>query len=125
MNYVDSIRKVMDVSMLRTHVISDNITNFNTPSYKAKKVDDGNLFQLEMSNDMKMTNKKHMSINTSGSNDSTVYTRTDTKERYDGNNVDLNVEMMELTKANGTYGKAIEAINREFALRKLALGSQG
>lgn len=124
MNYVDSIRKVMDVSMLRTHVISDNITNFNTPSYKAKKVDGGNVFQLGVDGDWKMTNRKHMSLNSSASNEPTVDMRTDTKERFDGNNVDMNVEMMELTKANGAYGKAVEAINREFALRKLALGSQ-
>lgn len=123
MDYIGLMAKSLDVSKLKTSVIADNITNFNTPMYKAKQVDDNAVFSLSSFAPMKKTNSKHMDGGSQMLGEASVFTRTDTKERPDGNNVDMNTEMVNLVKANSTYQKAVEAVNREFAIRKMSIGS--
>lgn len=119
--YVDFIEKTMDVSALRRKVNGDNIANYNTPGFKASKVKFEEMFEKQKENSMITTNEKHMVIG-SLQNDVQMVKDTTTKERYDGNNVDLNAEMVEMIKNNYRFNMSVQAINKEFSLNKTAIG---
>lgn len=120
-NYVDFLEKSMDVSSLKRSVGADNIANINTPGFKAGSVD----FDLMLDEQVlspKKTNEKHLDINSGQGEDPRINRRSSTKERYDENNVDLNKEMTDMIKNNYNYSLSVQAINKEFALNKTALG---
>lgn len=120
-DYMQFIQKNMDVAAYKRNVISDNVANYNTPGFKAEKVSFDQMFAERSGLSMKGTDGKHLSGSTNPT-EPTVYQDTATSERLDGNNVDLNVEMIDTIKNNSYYTKAVQAINKEFYLQKTAIG---
>jgi flagellar basal-body rod protein FlgB len=120
-SYIDFIEKNMDISALKRNVTSDNIANFNTPNFKANKVSFDHVFETRQSSSIKTTDDKHI-FGVTNQGKPIVYQDVGTKERVDGNNVDLNLEMIEMIKNNSTYSKAVQAMNKELLLNKMAIG---
>lgn len=119
--YINFIEKNMDVAAVTRNVIADNIANYNTPDFKATKVSFDHLFEKSGDLSLKQSATKH--FNRLGASTSPMlYQDTETKERVDGNNVDLNVEMIDMIKNNSYYNKAVQAVNKEFFLMKTAIG---
>lgn len=119
--YMDFIEKNMDVATLKRNVISDNIANYNTPDFKASKVSFDHLFEKNGNLSLKQSKSSHLNgFHEAGT--PVLYQDTETKERVDGNNVDLNVEMIDMIKNNSYYNKSVQAINKEFFLMKTAIG---
>lgn len=121
-DYVNFLEKNMDVAALKRNVIADNISNYNTPEFKATKVSFEHMFEASKGLSLKQSATKHLSDSTNGDTP-TLYQDTKTQEREDGNNVDLNVEMIDMIKNNGYQKKAVQAINKEFYLMKTAIGN--
>lgn len=119
-NYVNFLEQTMDYSALKRKTNADNISNINTPNFKATKVAFDNLFEKEMQVKPITSREKH--INNGNDSGVSLYKDTSTKERYDGNNVDLNQEMVEMIKNNYSFSLSVQAINKEFVLNKSALG---
>lgn len=125
--YINFIQNAMNYASLNKNVISDNIANYNTPNYKSKSLEGRPVFELNLgneqkSNKLKITHPRHISSNEGFSSPETV-TKMGTKERFDGNSVDMNIEMMDLMKNNSLFKYSVEAINKEMMLHKIALGS--
>ena len=120
-NYLDFLQKDMNVSTLKRNVIADNITNYNTPNFKANKVDFSQMFNSDLAFDLKATNNKHITMSQMNS-EPTVYKDITTKAREDGNNVDLDSEMVDMLKNNNNYSEAVQAMNKEFFLMRTAMG---
>ena len=87
----------------RQKVISSNIANINTPGYKTKEL----VFEDELNNSitnnslqLKATNSKHMTnINSSLANSNPKLMEVDNlEEQNDGNNVNLDTQMGEMSK---------------------------
>lgn len=120
-NYTNFIEKSMDASAQKRKIISDNIANYNTPNFKASKVEFENMLNEGSNFDLTKTKNKHLSMNdTEG--EIKVIKDLKSKERTDGNNVDLNIEMMEMIKNNYAFNLNVQAINKEFGLIKMAIG---
>lgn len=119
MSYVNSLKSVMDFSVAKREAISNNIANLNTPNFKTKDVSFVSPFEKRM--EIFKTNKKHLDFN-SNEKGFVVNERTGTAVRTDGNNVDLNKEMVELMKNNSTFSLAIEALNKHSSMRSSARG---
>jgi len=119
--YMDFLQKNLDVNELKRNVSSNNIANYNTPNFKASQVNTDQLFSDEFGDKLKQTSTKHLS-SFSSQEDAQVVTNTTSKQRSDGNNVDLTSEMIEMMKSNSHYTKAIQAINKEFLMIRTALG---
>lgn len=119
--YVNFLEKNMDVTSLKRNVISNNISNYNTPGFKASKVNFEHIFNNQNGISLKTTNANHI-VGSITKNQPNIVQDLMTKERFDGNNVDLNVEMMDMLKNNSHHTKAVQAINKEFMLNRLALG---
>lgn len=120
--YMDYIESTMDLTTVKRNTISDNIANYNTPEYKAKKVDESTMFQDTLNGVLKGTNSKHITTNALMTSQPTIYEDSETSEREDGNNVDLTVEMMDLIETQSQQSKAVQAFNYEIGLIRTAIG---
>jgi len=121
-DYVNFLEKTMDVSVLKRNVNADNISNVNTPNFKATTVNFDRLFDEKGYLQTKTTNDKHIEMTFANNSDVKLEKDTTTKAGADGNNVDLNQEMVSMVKNNYVFGMGVQAINKEFTLEKTALG---
>ncbi|MDF2902698.1 MAG: flagellar basal body protein [Bacillus sp. (in: firmicutes)] len=115
--------RALDASSLRQKSISNNIANVDTPNFQPTKVSFEDLLQQEVSNTFvgKRTNGKHIAIGGSGDipspklvNESSIFT-------YNGNGVDLDYEMSEMSKNTLWYQSLTYGVNEEFNLLKTSI----
>ncbi len=108
--------KALNASWKRNEVLANNIANVNTPDYKRSDVN----FQEILQNSLEekgikgaKTHQNHMDIGTKDLENITheVHTSEGYSTRRDGNNVDMDVEMAEVTKNNIYY----EAVSRQLS----------
>lgn len=94
----------MDAIWMKMRAHTDNIANYSTPNYKAKKVDFQEVFES-------------VSENQSGKIvlRATVSTDEDTEARVDGNNVNMEYEQLELWKTQAQYVALTQKINSDYA----------
>jgi flagellar basal-body rod protein FlgB len=120
--YLDMIQKQMEVSTLKRNVNADNITNYNTPNFKAGVVKFDQLLDKEASLSLKETNNKHIPLGGEKSNEPIITKDVTTEARQDGNNVDLTQEMVETIRNNYLFNLTVQASNHEFTLNRIAIG---
>lgn len=128
-NNVNLLSKSLDAYSIRQSAINNNISNSNTPNYKRKDVEFGTILK-KMTNenvmDVKTTDPKHI-----GNNDKEmdlnpkITIDKNTKSRLDGNNVDIDVEMAELSKNYIKYNVASQQITSAFKRYKNAISGGG
>lgn len=113
------IKNSMDASMMRHAALSNNISNVNTPGYKKQEVK----FEEELSRAMdqnaftgRRTHPLHVQIG-GGTAAESVTPRTitigQTSMRNDGNNVDIDEEMANLSKNTINYRALTTALEGE------------
>ena len=105
----------------RQKVISSNIANINTPGYETKEL----VFEDELNNSitnnslhLKATNSKHMTnINSSLANSNPKLMEVDNlEEQNDGNNVNLDTQMGEMSKNKILFDAIQSSIKRDSKL---------
>ncbi|MCW2726131.1 MAG: flagellar basal-body rod protein FlgB [Frankiales bacterium] len=98
---------------LRQRTIADNIANIQTPGFLAGRVNFEDSLRGAMA---------------TGADPSAVQTsvqRSLEPTQLNGNNVNLDQEMLSSTKTNLEYQLAVEAVNAKFQRLRIALGGQG
>ena len=105
----------------RQKVISSNIANINTPGYKTKEL----VFEDELNNSinnnslqMKATNSRHMSnVNSSTANSNPKLMEVENlEEQNDGNNVNIDTQMGEMSKNKVLFDAIQSSIKRDSKL---------
>lgn len=106
-------------------VISSNIANINTPNYKTKDL----IFEDELKSfnstlELKQTNSKHISLasNLSTSNPKLVELKG-LEEQNDGNNVNLDTQMSEMSKNKILFDAIQSSIKRDSRLFRSVIES--
>ena len=106
-------------------VISSNIANINTPNYKTKDL----IFEDELKSfnntlELKQTNLKHISLasNLSTSNPKLVELKG-LEEQNDGNNVNLDTQMSEMSKNKILFDAIQSSIKRDSRLFRSVIES--
>jgi len=118
-DYLNVLKTAMDISASNRKIIANNISNYNNPDFKATEVNFESFFQQDSSLQGINDNPKHIAIN---ANNDAVNTETSTKERFDGNNVDLTEEMVNMIKNNYRFNNAVSAYNKEMSMIRSSLG---
>lgn len=118
-NTYNLIKNSMDVSVLRQKVISHNIANVNTKGYKKFDVV---LDKTMKGNDanLNVTNEKHITANGS-SNDIKIVKDESSSMRKDGNNVDIDSEMMSLASNSMMYNALVSELNNRFSMTRYVI----
>ncbi|KXG77604.1 Flagellar basal body rod protein FlgB [Fervidicola ferrireducens] len=121
------LKKYMDAKWLRHEVLSNNIANVDTPNFKRSDV----VFEDLLKNYLKengsklplsTTNEKHIQ-NTWSMIDikPKIIVQNDRTLRNDGNNVDIDKEMVELAENALSYNIIAEQVQRQFSLLRSAI----
>jgi flagellar basal-body rod protein FlgB len=116
-------QKSLDYLWEKQRVISENIANNDTPGYKAKEIS----FEEELNSKLsRFRNSSNPNANDIRDAILDSKIRIDVSEeesnRLDGNNVNLDVEQVELSRAQLQYQYQIFQINDQFSRIKSSMG---
>ena len=116
------LQKGLDAAWKRQEVIANNVANVNTPDFKASRVEFEEHFKAALEAEAggfknKKTRAKHIDFGQDlDMLGYSVVKQTNTTERMDGNNVDIDYEMAELAKNSLYYNtlsrKTTQELNR-------------
>ena len=119
-NYVNVLGKVADASWTRNDILANNIANADTPGFERKDVQ----FETYLKNAVAGTDSLNETVANIDLNELNCTTYTDQANlsyRYDGNNVDINTENVELAKNQLKYYTLMNSMSQEFSRLKSAL----
>lgn len=117
------IERALDVSHLRGKVISENLANSETPGYKAGKVDFKKAMidaESGLNLQMKRSNPGHLKPLGASLNGVKV-DESKRPSRADGNNVDQELEIVNMSENTILYNSAAEMLTRKFKLIEFAI----
>jgi len=103
----------------RQKVISSNIANIDTPNYKTKELKfQDNLTKAQQEQNLKLSLTHNMHIRLEDDfkkNDFSVYEVRGLVEQNDGNNVNLDTQMSEMSKNSVLFGAVQSSIKKDSA----------
>ena len=120
------LERSLDAASLRNKVVSNNIANIDTPGFKRSDVSFEQTLQEVLSGQSlsgRTTDPRHIAIGniSVGSVQPTTYTDRSTSLRLDGNNVDVDSEMVRLVTNQIQFHALTTQINHQFGLLKYAI----
>lgn len=115
--------RALDASSLRQRAISNNIANVDTPNYQPTQVSFENMLQQEINGTFtgNRTNEKHIAIGSSSNIPTPELINENIVMGNNGNGVDLDHEMTEMSKNSLWYQSLAYGINEEFNLLKTSI----
>lgn len=117
--------KALDASWLRNNVITNNLSNVDTPNFKASTVEFESVLKNALQNDatsMKRTNEKHMNAKGGMGIEPIVTEDTSSTMRMDGNNVDMETEQVKLAENALYYNTVLQKLGEEYSRLRYAIG---
>lgn len=123
---IQGMEKALDGSALRQKAIAANIANVDTPNYKAIDVSFADQLQAALKKPgevirLRTTHQRHIQIKNASTMKDFVISQENTQVRNDGNNVDIDREIVKLN-ANEIYYDAISrCLSDEFTLLKTVI----
>lgn len=120
-NAIRSAKLALDGLSMKQGVISNNIANVDTPGYRAQEVDFDNVMKRALNNSSDLalakTNSNHLGI----SNGKAIFRVQNTPggiSRADGNNVDIDTELMEMSLTGIQYQAVSQELSKKLTLLK-------
>ncbi|MCF6410561.1 flagellar basal body rod protein FlgB [Pseudalkalibacillus salsuginis] len=111
---IQHLENALNYRTANHEAIANNISNADTPNYKAKSVE----FRETLNSSLKAyrTDQKHIPFSTEAPNNPSFLTRTNTHTSYshNGNNVDVDKEMSKLAENQLYYQALIQRMNGKF-----------
>jgi flagellar basal-body rod protein FlgB len=121
---IDRLAADMDDRVTRNKLIASNVANLDTPGYKAKDVKFERILADNMDEiTMKRTHVKHMD-NGSGTIRQNEIVENPNPGRPDGNNVNVDEEMLKLSENNIQYNVAVTLIAKKLQHIKTAIAAK-
>ncbi|UOD35051.1 flagellar basal body rod protein FlgB [Deferribacteraceae bacterium V6Fe1] len=121
---INDLSAALNVSSLKNKVIAENIANIDTPGYKAKNIDFEKAMQEYFSGGQKLslktTDEKHIRGG-SGAGFVSAEFRNSPSLRNDGNDVNLDLEMYELSANGVLYSELSQLTGYQFTKLKTAI----
>ncbi|MBQ5431015.1 MAG: flagellar basal body rod protein FlgB [Lachnospiraceae bacterium] len=125
-DYINVLDKAADASWMRQTVISNNLANVDTPTYKRKDVHFQDILQDELMK-TKYSNLdqavKSLDYNGDDLNGELYTDAQGFSYRIDKNNVDVDTENVELASEQLRYQALTTAVSGEFSRFKIVTGS--
>ncbi len=121
-NAFEIAKRSLDGLSARRDMIGQNVANVDTPGYKAQEVSFEGVLKQTMNKSLpkalKTTNDRHMQGSTGGSATVQVGQRQGGSSRADGNNVDIDQELTQMTETGIRYQAISQAVSKKFSLLK-------
>jgi flagellar basal-body rod protein FlgB len=115
-------KTVLDGLSLRQQAISRNLANIDTPGYQAQTVDFEETLQRLMRNNgslpLALTNAAHLASPSAPRAGFSLTARPGGSFRADQNNVDIDAEMVDMSKVGIQYQAVSQAVSQKLLLLK-------
>ena len=119
---VNALRRQMTLMAARQVTAAGNLANVNTPGYKAKEVASfGDALDDQLAAGARLATTSGAHLSGTQIAEPGVTESRDLAERRDGNNVQLDRELLTMTKASGDFAAAQTALAAKFRLVRYAL----
>jgi len=114
---IQKLENSLAYASAKNQTIANNISNVDTPNYKAKDVVFKNVLHNEMANgrEATRTHEKHLPFTSTSGTPYHVITQDNMSYNHNGNNVDIDKEMAELAKNQIYYQALVDRINGKFS----------
>lgn len=118
---LNALRRQMTIATARELAATSNLANVNTPGYKARDVAFSQALDRQLGGvDPATTDPMHLGGADSASDMSTTAVE-DLPERRDGNNVQIDRELMSMTRAASDFAAAQTVLAAKFRLVRYAI----
>lgn len=119
-----SLHRQLTFAAAKQVVASSNLANINTPGYKAKATSfsDSLSRQINGGPGLSTTNARHIGGGGSDLSLSTTQEAEGLPARRDGNTVQIDRELLNMTQAAGEFARAQTALAAKFRLVRYAIG---
>lgn len=122
---VNKLAAELDAKVLKSKLIASNIANIDTPGYKSKDLQFEKVLNDEIGSlRLKVTNDKHMDDTPQGVKNGKIVENPN-PGRPDGNNVNIDEELLKLTKNNIQYNVAVQLLAKRMSHIKDAIQQAG
>lgn len=118
--YINVLNKAADASVIRQELLSNNLANNDTPNYKRKDLNFESYLKKELKGDEDL-DKRVANANLSKLNGSVYTDRANLSYRYDGNNVDVDVEEGYVAENQIRYYTLLQTMTEEFQRLRMVL----
>jgi len=119
---VNALRRQMTLTAARQVVAAGNLANVNTPGFKAKEVASfGEALEQQLSSAGRLATTSSKHLGGAVASDPSVGEAAGQPERRDGNNVQMDRELLAMTRASGDFAAAQTALAAKFRLVRYAL----
>ena len=120
------LEKALDFQSERQLLISSNISNIDTPGYKAKDIDFKGALKAALGSgldlSLRSTHKKHFGPNTEMIKQLQAETFVEMDaSKSNGNNVNIDKEMMKLAENQISYNATVQMLSKRFSTIRAAV----
>jgi flagellar basal-body rod protein FlgB len=113
------LRRQMTIAAARQTIAAGNLANVSTPGFKAREGDFASALDASISRPLATTDPRHLQPPLSASPQ--VKEAEGLPERRDGNTVQIDRELLAMTRAAGEFQRAQTALAAKFRLIRYAL----
>lgn len=119
---MSALRRTLSLAAAKQVVSSSNLANLNTPGYKAQEVDfDEALDQQVGGARLAVTHNRHLGGPADGAGGYDTRPSEDAAPRRDGNTVQVDRELLNMTRSAGEFARAQTALAAKFRLVRYAI----
>jgi flagellar basal-body rod protein FlgB len=119
---MSALRRTLSLAAAKQVVSSSNLANLSTPGYKAQEVDfDDTLDQQVGGGRLAVTNSRHLGGALQAGQSIGTRESADGAARRDGNTVQVDHELLNMTRASGEFARAQTALAAKFRLVRYAI----
>ena len=117
---LNALRQQMTLAAARQAVAASNLANVNTPGYRAREADFGSTLDTKLGADtLRLTHAGHLPHPEPAG--PATREQEGLAARADGNNVQIDRELLSMTQAAGEFARAQTALAAKFRLVRYAL----
>ena len=117
---MSALRRTLSLAAAKQVVSSSNLANISTPGYKAQEVDFDQALDDQVGS-LAVTDSRHLGGPASSASGVATRDAQDVAARRDGNTVQVDRELLNMTRAAGEFARAQTALAAKFRLVRYAI----
>lgn len=118
---IAALGRQMTRAVARETIAASNLANLDTPGYRAQELDFDEALRRELGESLRPSNTASAHLPAAGHDDTAVRATSGLPTRRDGNNVQLDRELLSLSKAAGDFTAAQTVLAAKFRLIRYAI----
>jgi flagellar basal-body rod protein FlgB len=115
------LESLLNLTARRQQALASNVANIDTPGYKAKDV----AFEQELASTLRMAATESGHLNVSPASTGTRFIEAKGQMKPNGNTVDIETQMTELTKNGLQYVTLVQYLNQKLRTIRTSINEGG